>query len=377
MKPSLIVERDVKMKISDIYHYHNYVEQEIVSHPLVVSNNLVGLEIELENVNRRSINSSYWTSDEDGSLRNNGREFMFRVPIGGANLFKAIAEASKHFYEDKPEATMRCSAHMHYDVRGKTVDQLKNLLIAYTVYEKAMFKCSGMNRYKNNFCPAYGFAQNQLTVLSKYWNLEGGDFLNRVINNWAKYSALNLLPICDKGSIELRISNAITTSGSLLRLCNRFMTLDNIAMNWQGSHEELIAYLSETDVNQIFTKKLTGILEDPIVQADVKEGAIFANDIIHLRTYRSTSSGDNIPTLLDRSIIHTLLDIAITRSSEMNERTERWISMKESLETILENESWECLPLETLMEIRRLYGVTSSYLVAQEYREFLQQGVVF
>lgn len=361
------------MKISDIYHYHNYVEQEIVPHPLVVSNNLVGIEIELENVNRRQINSRYWTSDEDGSLRNNGREFMFRVPIGGANLFKAIAEASKHFYEDKPDASWRCSTHLHFDVRGKTVQQLKNLLIVFTVYEKAMYKCSGMNRYKNNFCPAYGFAQDQLMILSKLWNLPDERFLNRVVQSWAKYSALNLLPISDKGSIELRISNALTTSGSLLRLCNRLMTLDNIAMSWEGTPDELVQHLMQLDVNKVFTKKLTGVIEDPITQEDIKEGAIFANDIIHLKSYKAPIMSDSIPTRMSRETVTVLLEIATSRSGEDNDRTDRWIEMKEFLQGVLLDASWETMPLDRLVEMRRLYGVSANYLVEPDYQSLLTE----
>jgi len=354
-----------------MYYYPNYVQQSIAEHPLVVSTGMVGLEIELEDVRDRHIDSRYWISEPDGSLRNNGMEFIFRGPIGGVDLFAAVTEAGKHFHTHKPDMSWRCSTHLHLDVRGMTVKEFRNLLIIHTVYEIPMFKCAGMNRYKNNFCPAYGFAQGQLQTLSRFWHLDDSRFMGRVVNSWSKYSALNLLPVADKGSVELRIANAMTTPGSLLRHCNRALTLKKMAMEWEGSCEDLLTHLIETDVNKVFHKKLTGPLTDPITQDDVLTGAILANDILCLHKTQGVGSEINegiiLPTLLDENKIATLLEIADERAHTSSE----WENMYAFLDETMDTGDWEEMSVSRLRDICSMFGVSPGYVVNIEHRSQL------
>lgn len=361
------------MRISEVYHYQGYVEPTIQEHPMLVSNETIGIEIELERVTGNPIRSRYWEQVDDGSLRNNGKEFIFRGPLGGVDLFTAIAEASKHFHTIGPEPSWRCSTHAHLNIRNMTIKQLRNLLLAFIVYEKPMFKCSGMNRYKNNFCPAYGFAQDQLMILSKNWKRDDSTFLQNVVSSWSKYTALNLLPISSKGSVEFRIANAMTTSGSLLRLANRILLLKKIAMEWEGTEEELINHLATQDVTKVFNKKLTGFLEDPITQEDVEEGVVNAFDVLKLQTYRHVTSGsDSVPTILNRSKVISMVDVAHDRARNISQdNRQEWVEFHQELADILEQESWDTISISLARKIKQKFLVSWGYLISQDMVELV------
>lgn len=348
------------MKIFEILSCHSdYVKPTLASHPLIVSNEMLGLEIELENVSSR-LRSLYWVEKADGSLRNQGREFVFRGPLGGVDLFKALTEAGRHFHEIQPAATWRCSTHVHMDVRDMNVNELKNLILLYTIYEEVLYTCSGYNRYKNNFGPAFGFAQSQITKLSRAWGLSGGHFIDNILGCWSKYSSLNLLPIGRFGSVEFRIANALTTTGDLIRLCNRFLLLKEWALGWKGSQEELIKHHASLQEPAMFNSKLTGLKAGDINQELVIKGAILANDIIHLETKRRENSvvAGMLRTSLSPSRMRTLISIA----SEGADRSSAMAEMREWLSETFNNEAYREIPLEKGQDIIRLFGVSRSWL---------------
>lgn len=237
------------------YYRNRGGHRTLTGHPLVQGTSCVGVEVELEGLPTAFFQSDYWDVKHDGSLRNNGREFVFRGPTGGKDLYNAVVELDSFLFDKNPDGNWRCSTHVHVDVRDMTVAQIKNLIIAYLMYEKFLFRLSGMHRYNNNFCCAIGFAQQQLQVLSEAWDRPDiSGFFDRVLIGWDKYSALNLLPVSGFGSVEFRLSEALWRKGKLLLLCNRYLALKELAKNWDGSQRELIAYLSKASPREVLGK---------------------------------------------------------------------------------------------------------------------------
>lgn len=358
------------MKVFEIIHHHSdYVKPTLVKHPLIVNNEMLGIEIELENVSGR-LRSLYWVEKSDGSLRNNGREFVFRGPLGGVDLFKALSEAGKHFYEIKPSATWRCSTHVHMDVRDMEVKELKSLILLYTIFEEVLFKCSGYNRYRNNFGPAFGFAQQQIEVLSNIWHLSDSEFLDRVLGCWSKYSSLNLLPIGRFGSVEFRIANALTATGELIRLCNRFLMLKEWALRWGGSHEDLINYYSSVDVSHLFNAKLTGVNSEEIDQSLVTKGSFLANDILNLAQKRRelVAGSGMILTNLTPSRIASLKNFA-ARGDLENSARER--DLHDWLCEVSESGAFREITVERARSLVDVLGVSNTWVAHSDFVHLL------
>lgn len=257
----------------------------IESHPLIVGTNLAGVEIELENIRNAPPRFRYWETHQDGSLRNQGMEFVCSSPWGGQDLYEAALEIDGYLFNAKPDESWRCSTHVHVDVRDLTVTQLKRLILAYIVFERILFKCSGWHRYKNNFCVALGFAQEQLAILSRFWGCNDTDFLNNIVRNWDKYSSLNLLPMSSFGSVEFRISEAKWRKGKLIRLVNRFLSLKELAVEFTGnSDEEFIDWVVGLPIHRAIRKGLPKSMPD--YEQDVEIGFKLAHDVVSMSKIR-------------------------------------------------------------------------------------------
>lgn len=159
-------------------------------------NTYLGIEVEIENVDRWDSNlSPYWTIIEDGSLRNNGREFI-TPPIRAWRVEHAL---TKLFASLNPDIDFseRTSIHVHMNVRTLTVEQLEALIVTYMLFEKAIFSFIGDNRYDNIFCVP--LCETDMGASLEQLITNGSPYLE-----WEKYTALNLLPISSKGTLEFR-----------------------------------------------------------------------------------------------------------------------------------------------------------------------------
>lgn len=269
--------------VSDVFG-QSFPVEEITGHPLIVGTNRVGVEIELENIRESYPASRYWRTESDGSLRDNGCEFVFRGPLGGKNLFEALIEVDSFLHKNNPSGSWRCSTHVHVDVRDMTAQQLKYMFLAYLVYEQMLFRCSGFERYKNNFCPALGFAQQMIQVLSNNWAKSDRNFMRGIQAGWDKYSAMNLVPMAGYGSVEFRMAGAKWRKGHLTKHCNRLLSLKDLAMSWEGTEEELVLHLVHTDPNTIVKKGLPKKFD--IDNKELEIGAKLAFDVLRLSRLR-------------------------------------------------------------------------------------------
>lgn len=261
----------------------------LVTHPMIVGTGKVGIEVELENVQHARM--TYWNAISDHSLRNSGVEFVMKQPLGGRDLQQAIFELDTTLYSMEPDASWRCSTHIHLDVRDMTVPQLKKFILTYTALERIIFQCSGLQRWDNVFCPSFGFAQGQISKLSRLWNRNDRDFLRGLDTSESyrdrdKYSSLNFLPIRRQGSVEFRGSEAKFRKGQLLRLANRTLSIREFALSFEGSEVDLVNHISNTHPSKVLKKSMPS--KFAYDEGDIMKGCDLAMDIIHLHEISGT-----------------------------------------------------------------------------------------
>lgn len=180
--------------------------------------NFVGIEIEIERMNNVENvsnlldtfkNSSdyfsfLWQVHEDGSLRNNGVEFV-SLPIHQSSLEGVVGWLYGFIETHYPRAefTERCGIHIHYDICDISGPQLISWIQLYLIYELLIFKWIGEARKNSNFCvPLQNFSP-------WLWFPQGPIHSGNVLNNCpsadtAKYAALNITCATRDGSIEFR-----------------------------------------------------------------------------------------------------------------------------------------------------------------------------
>lgn len=178
--------------------------------------NLYGVEIEIEGMGGFEPPDAlldFWEVKPDGSLRNNGLEFVMRRPLTGSDLEKALADADLVLEKANPSLSRRTSVHVHMDVSGLSVQELVTLVVYYTMFEKLLFRYVGYDRENNVYCIPFWKGTDHFSGLTRAINLIGmskeltntrKQSIRAILRSHNKYSALNLAPIVTQGSIEFR-----------------------------------------------------------------------------------------------------------------------------------------------------------------------------
>ncbi len=163
---------------------------------------LVGIELEIEEFDPEASRSfGGFKFETDGSLRSS----MTGVGIEAITLPVAMKAApgmlaaffGKYGITDR-NYSERCSVHVHVNVLDMNAEQLATLGLLYQTVERLLFEFVDENRRNSIFCvPWYqsGLTYNYVSSIVES---------TTSTRNWQKYSALNLLPVFEQGSVEFR-----------------------------------------------------------------------------------------------------------------------------------------------------------------------------
>jgi hypothetical protein len=250
----------------------------------------VGIEIELEGMYRVSGRDTlhYWSIIGEDSLRDSGIEFVTKGDgWEGSELIEAFKELEEYLKQHSPKATWRCSNHVHLDVRDLTIQQTKRIILASIIVEDVIYKSAGEHRMDSNFCMPLSFAESLIQALSQHWHRDDGDFFYNIRHVWSKYSGVNILPVVTQGTIEFRNSEPKHARGQLLRLCNRYLAIKEVAVKWDAlTDNEFIEMFTPKTVEEMFVGCLPrGYMFAPI--EELEERKMLARDVVNLAELRN------------------------------------------------------------------------------------------
>lgn len=157
---------------------------------------IAGVELEIEDV-RQCSDYGGFNVTEDGSLRNNGKEFI-SPPLKVKELvdgFKKIHANLVHSKSKPQPFSDRTSIHVHINCLDLNQEQVKSIVLWYALFEPVFFAMCAPNRKNNIHCVPL----DQTTLCENYRRT-----LPLFVQKWSKYTALNLLPLSTQGTIEFR-----------------------------------------------------------------------------------------------------------------------------------------------------------------------------
>jgi len=159
---------------------------------------IAGVECEIESRPRMKAGKSlspYFACVEDGSLRNNGREFI-SLPLDKETLLTSFdhLQADLTFDNAQEAFSPRTSTHVHINCLNMELEEIKNLLLLYALFEDFFFMMTE-NRRDNIHC---------VPLTETYLPEKYSRPIDYLIGNWHKYTALNLLPLRTQGTVEFR-----------------------------------------------------------------------------------------------------------------------------------------------------------------------------
>lgn len=185
---------------------------EHLMHPKLVGSDVFGVELELEGCPVRLERGRTYdavagfpmpagvTAHEDGSLRNNGIEFV-TAPLSGAGLVSAVEGIMRVACDLQLRESGRAGLHVHINVLDLTVDQWIDFLKVYTLVEPLIYQWVGAGRRESIYCrPWYSVDRFDSDLRNFVGFLKRGvlDRLN------SRYYGLNINSSSKHGTLEFR-----------------------------------------------------------------------------------------------------------------------------------------------------------------------------
>lgn len=210
----------------------------------------VGIEIEVERATtavtymRNHLYPQHWAHKHDGSLRDNGVEFVSAaLPL--ADLSPGLDIIETALAVKRARATWRCGLHLHQNMLPFTIEQIHRVLVAYAALEGCLYETFGWERANNQFAVPLHWspaATQQMGKAMVMGSTRPNMFL-RYCNSWPKYSAINIRTLVNFGTIEYRFHRGTYRSEEICRFVTIMGGLKDWAMDFKGTVVELCDYM--------------------------------------------------------------------------------------------------------------------------------------
>lgn len=156
----------------------------------------VGLECEIESVLSHGEGHHCFNVVSDHSLRNNGLEFVSK-PTPVDSIIPQFTELHQKvaFRNLEQKFSERTSIHVHVNCCNIEETVVRNIILMYALYEEYFFMMASPSRRHNIHCVA--LTETYLPSIYK-------QKLVTLVSKWHKYTALNIKPLAQYGTIEFR-----------------------------------------------------------------------------------------------------------------------------------------------------------------------------
>lgn len=156
----------------------------------------VGLECEIEGIlDHGQAGHIGFNITNDGSLRNNGYEYITNA-IQIPNAVEMFTNLHAKLKTKKGEKfSQRTSIHVHVNCAAYEESVVRNIIMLYALFEEAFFLLVDADRRENIHCVP--LTETYLPSLYR----EG---IPRLVERWHKYTALNIKPLSQYGTVEFR-----------------------------------------------------------------------------------------------------------------------------------------------------------------------------
>ena len=294
------------------------------SDELVLPTCNVGIELELEGVHcgdyrgaavisSHSGHSKYvldygrmlWDMEEDGSLRNNGMEFVSKKLFGQdvINALDDIDTFCKQELPQQPSISDRCSTHIHIDVTDLNFTEFLYFICNYIIAEPLLFNYCGNERADNFYCLPYFKSDSFYDALNQTWmSITAGndDDVSDKIAAFEKYSSVNISSVNKFGSLEFRQMGGCFDKDRLLEWINILMKLKQ---NCIGKSPELLpesfsGYESSDYVAQLFGDYTDKLLY-PGYEDALLRGVRYVQDVLRWDVLQKSQASHMLHKLID------------------------------------------------------------------------------
>jgi len=240
---------------------------------------VIGLELETENVDmsperyNNVIAPFNYQAKADGSLRGDSAEFV-SLPMRSDHALAATAALLKWTKFGPANYSDRCSVHVHVNCTNFTAEQVSGIALVYSVMEDTFFEYVGQERENNIYCIPWNQCRNHLSLVHNFLS-NSADVLRR----WQKYTALNLIPLNNYGTIEFRHMHGTADMNRIGQWVNMIGALVKYGSNTELNNliAEIKSLNSTSEYEAFFNRVMQGTLPyNETYRQKLEEGIIFA-----------------------------------------------------------------------------------------------------
>lgn len=232
---------------------------------LVNEDTFVGLEVEVEQVARQTgicvlDGVTVWKNTLDGSLRNNGREFV-SIPLRGKEILFALDKLYALLRRDPNcvghEFNYRTGLHVHMNVRDMDEQKVLDLILLYTVMEDFFYSFAGQERKENIYCVPINCSDKFTDFMGL---LESPHPTRHLREGWTKYMGLNILPINRYGTLEFRHLRGTNDPEHIIKWLNLIFSLKNYVL--KTTRKDLLDTITKLNTTSEYLGFVTDVFGD-------------------------------------------------------------------------------------------------------------------
>lgn len=283
----------------------------------MVAKTAVGIEIELEGVRDLVYRDTPrgWTVANDGSLRNGGLEFVLSQPLRGQALVEALVALNQWFVDNEvvPDASHRCSVHVHIDCTDLTPRQAGKYSMALSMFEPLLFGYVNEKRVHNPYCVPIGREPGYQTAINYLITHDGRmcdanekraikghmeTCLMSILQYDGRYSSINIMSLVKYGSVEVRMLEGTHSVPRLVEWVNILLAIKLWAKRMDVEDvQELFDNISEFDAHEWLSRNLSNKVANvlkrlPLLDEALLEGVRNAQDILHIHEIGSLDTNE-------------------------------------------------------------------------------------
>jgi hypothetical protein len=176
----------------------------------------LGVEHEVEGAAPSSyrntpLTAAGWVFHQDGSLRNNGAEFVFNGGVPGGTALQRLTAFEEEYTRRRWTSSFRTSTHVHigFTNEGGYADGIpadnmlraQSFLKAYYVLEPAFFAFAGEDRQNSGYCEPF---DRSVSDFLKIVSAKDVQSMHRAVENSSRYYGCNPKSLSKHGTIEFR-----------------------------------------------------------------------------------------------------------------------------------------------------------------------------
>jgi hypothetical protein len=268
----------MSLSLSEVIGFKKEVRSAPIDPNLPLQDEYIGVEVEVEGAAYISVSQTYWKTVRDGSLRDEGKEFVFKEPLFNGDIGAALDELQEAFDQHAPRLSDRCSVHVHINVSNMSTVQLHRMLLLYLIFERTIVRYHS-DREDNIFAvPFYKapFYVHQIDALYR----EDYDDIADLFSNMNKYQALNLRTVREYGSLEFRHMGGTADTQAIYEWIKIIMMLKKYVMENDFNPTALLHNMSgmgpENFLIDVFGRELSEVLTNEHVERDIIKGVRLA-----------------------------------------------------------------------------------------------------